>query len=47
MRPKDFMNVIRSLENRWILLTGTTRNIISQEGWFLNFLGPLLKMGFL
>ena len=36
------MKVIKSLENRGILLKGTTRKIISQEGGFLNFLRPLM-----
>ena len=34
-----------SLENRKILLTGTTRKISSQEGGFLKFLRPLLTAG--
>ena len=36
------MKVIKSLENREILLKGTTRKITSQEGGFLNFLRPLM-----
>ena len=36
------MKVIKSLENRGILLKGTTRKITSQEGGFLNFLRPLI-----
>ena len=36
------MKVIKSLENRGILLKGTTRKITSQEGEFLNFLRPLM-----
>ena len=39
------MKVIKSLENRGILLKGTTRKIISQEGGFLNFLRPLMTAG--
>ena len=39
------MKVIKSLENREILLKGTARKIISQEERFLNFVGPLLKTG--
>ena len=39
---KDIINVIRSLEKRGILLIGTTRKMISQEGRFLNFLRPLM-----
>ena len=33
-RIKDIMKVMKSLENRGILLKGTTRKIISQEGGF-------------
>ena len=36
------MMVIKSLENRGILLKETPRKIISQEGGFLNFLRPLM-----
>ena len=39
---KDIINVIRSLEKTGILLIGTTRKMISQEGRFLNFLRPLM-----
>ena len=39
---KDIMKVIKSLENRRILLKGTTRKIASQEGGFLNFFTPLM-----
>ena len=39
------MKIIRSLENRGILLKRTTTKIISQEGEFLNFLGPFIKTG--
>ena len=39
------MKVIQSLENRGILLKGTTRKITSQEGEFLNFLRPLMTVG--
>ena len=42
---KDIMKVITSLENRGILLKGTTRKITSQEGGFLNFLRPLMTAG--
>ena len=38
---KDIVKVIKSIENREILLTGTTRKITSQEEKFLNFLWPL------
>ena len=37
---KDIMKVIKSLENRGILLKGTTIKITSQEGGFLNILRP-------
>ena len=37
---KDIMKVIKSLENRGILLKITFRKIISQEGGFLNLLDP-------
>ena len=30
----DFIKVLKSLENRGILLKGTTRNITSQKGGF-------------
>ena len=36
------MKVIRFLENREILLKGTTRKITSQEGGFINFLRSLM-----
>ena len=39
------MKVIKSLENRGILLKGTTRKITNQEGEFLNFLKPLMTAG--
>ena len=39
------MKVIGSLENRIILLKGTTRKISSQEGGSLNFLKPLMSVG--
>ena len=39
---KDIIKVIRSLENTGILLIGTTRKMISQEGRFFNFLRPLM-----
>ena len=34
---KDIVKVIRSLENRGILLKGTSKKISSQERQFLNF----------
>ena len=39
------MKVIKFLENRGILLRGTTKNITSQESGFLNFLRPLMTAG--
>ena len=41
---KDIVKVIRSLENRGILLKGNTRKINSQKGRFLNFLKPLCQL---
>ena len=35
----------KSLENRVILLKGTTRTINSQKAGFLNFLRPLMTSG--
>ena len=40
------MKVIKSLQNRGILLKGTTRKITSQKGGILNFLRPLMTAGF-
>ena len=42
---KDIMKVVKSLENREILLKGTTRKVTSQERGFLNFLRPLMTAG--
>ena len=42
---KYIMKVIKSLENRGILLKKTTRKITSQEGGFFNFRGPLVTAG--
>ena len=39
------MKVISSLENRGILLKGTTRKITCEKGRFLNFLRPLISLG--
>ena len=39
------MKVIKSLENRGILLKGTIRKIASQEGGILDFLRPLITAG--
>ena len=40
---KDILKVIRSLENRRILMKRTTKKITSQEGRFLNFPKPLMS----
>ena len=37
------MKVIKSLENRGILIKETTRKTTSQEGGFLNFVRPSMK----
>ena len=42
---KDFIKVIKSLENRGILLKGTVTKITGQEGGFLNFLRLLMTAG--
>ena len=39
------MKVIKSLENRGILLKGTTTKITSQEKGLLNLLRPLMTAG--
>ena len=39
------MKVIKSFENRSVLLKGTTRKIASPEGGFLNFLRLLTTAG--
>ena len=39
------MKLIKSLENRVILLTGTTAKSSSQKGGFLNFVRPLVTAG--
>ena len=39
------MKVIKSLENRGILLKIATAKITGQEGGFLNFLKPLMTAG--
>ena len=41
------MKVIKSLENRGILLKESTRKITSQEGGFFKFLRPLMTVGVL
>ena len=40
---KDIVKVIKSLENRGILLIGNTRKITSQKGGLFNLLRPLMK----
>ena len=42
---KGNIKAINSLENRGILLKGTTKKITSQNGGFLNFLRPLMTAG--
>ena len=42
---KVIIKVIKSLENRGILLKGTTVKITGQEEGFLNFLRPLMTAG--
>ena len=42
---KDIMKVIKSLENRGILLKATARKITNQERGFLNFLRTLMTAG--
>ena len=39
------MKIIKSLENRGILIKGTTRKITSQEGGFLDCLTSLMTAG--
>ena len=39
------MKLIKSLENREILLKGTTRKTTSQEGGFLNIFRPSMTVG--
>ena len=41
------MKVIKSLENREILVKENTRKITSQEGGFFKFLRPLMTVGVL
>ena len=40
------MEIIKSLENRIILLKGNTGKVISQEGGLLNILAPLIRVVF-
>ena len=42
---KDIIKVINSLENRGVLLKGTTRKISIHKQEFLNFLRPLMSVG--
>ena len=44
-KRKDIMKVISSLENRGILLKGSTRSVTSQEEGFLNFFRSLMTAG--
>ena len=44
-KRKDIIKVISSLENRGILLKGSTRNVTSQEKGFLNFFRSLMTAG--
>ena len=44
---KDIMKVIKSLENRGILIKETITKMTSQEGEFLNFLRSLMTAGLL
>ena len=44
-RIKEIMKVIKSLENKGILLKGTITKITSQEGGCLNFLSSLVTAG--
>ena len=44
-KVKDIIKVTRSLENREILLKGTTGKIISQKEGLLNFLALLTRVG--
>ena len=44
-KKKCIIKVIRPFENRETLLKGTTKNITSQEGGFLNFLRVLTTAG--
>ena len=45
IKIKYVMKVINSLEYRWIFLKGSTKQITSQKGGFLNFLRPLMSIG--
>ena len=42
---KDIMKVIKSLENRGILIKRTARKVASQEGGHLNFRRSLMTAG--
>ena len=42
---KDIIKVIKSLENRGILLKRTTKEVTSQKGGFFDFLKPLMSVG--
>ena len=45
MKKMYYESNFKSLENRVILLKGTTRTINSQKAGFLNFLRPLMTSG--
>ena len=42
---EDIIKLIRSLENRGVIIKGSTRKITTQEGVFLNFLKTLMSVG--
>ena len=42
---KDIIKVIKSLENRGILLKRTIKEITSQKWGFLDFLKPIMSVG--
>ena len=46
MKKKEIMKVIKSVENRGILLNGTNKKITSEEGGFIRLLTPLITAGF-
>ena len=42
---KDIIKVVNSLEDKEILLKGTTKRTTNQKGEFFNFLRPLMLIG--
>ena len=42
---ENIIKIMKHLENRGILLKGTTRKVASQEGGFLNFLRFIMTAG--